>query len=60
MTFDIFTGLGGSPHLIDVGGVPYLMPIVKKDKVSNSNFNTESEIKCLNFIISCAVVMIDL
>ena len=44
MTFHIFAGLGGSPRLIDVGGVPYLMPIVKKDKVSNSNFNTESEI----------------
>ncbi len=26
-------GLGGSPRLADVGGVPYLMPLVQRDKV---------------------------
>jgi hypothetical protein len=25
-------GLGGSPRIVDIGGVPYLMPLVNKDK----------------------------
>ena len=26
------SGLGGSPRLIDIGGVPYLFPLVDKSK----------------------------
>ena len=27
------SGLGGSPRLLDIGGVPYLMPSVQKEKL---------------------------
>ena len=30
----IVTGFGGNPRLADVGGVPYLMPLVQREKVS--------------------------
>ena len=30
----IVTGFGGNPRLADVGGVPYLMPHVQREKVS--------------------------
>ena len=28
-------GFGGSPRILDIGGVPYLMPIPDKSKVNN-------------------------
>ena len=31
--FYLFIGLNGNPVLIDVGGPPYLLPLVQRDKV---------------------------
>lgn len=28
-------GLGGSPRLVDIGGVPYLIPVVDRSKLYN-------------------------
>ena len=28
-----FSGLGGKPRLVDIGGPPYLLPLVQRDKV---------------------------
>lgn len=30
----LLTGICGKPRIADVGGVPYLLPLVQKDKVS--------------------------
>ena len=30
-----FLGLGGSPRLLDIGGVPYLIPLANKTKFYN-------------------------
>ena len=34
-TFFNVVGFGGSPRIVDIGGVPYLMPIVDKSKVKH-------------------------
>ena len=28
-----FTGLGGSPQVVEIGGAPFLLPLVQRDKV---------------------------
>ena len=34
-TFFNAIGFGGSPRIVDIGGVPYLMPIADKSKVKH-------------------------
>lgn len=34
LTGCIFPGICGKPRIADVGGVPYLIPLVQKEKVS--------------------------
>ena len=33
MTRDISLGLGGKQRILDIGGVPYLIPLAQKDKL---------------------------
>lgn len=30
---DCISGLGGNPQLLDIGGVPYLLPFVNREKL---------------------------
>ena len=32
-TSSLYTGLGGKPRLLDIGGVPYLVPLAQKNKL---------------------------
>lgn len=36
--FHDIAGLGGKPRLIEVGGVPYLLPLVKREKLYDMRY----------------------
>lgn len=46
------TGLGGSPRLLDVGGPPYLLPLVQREKLYDMlHFQDLAEMPGKAFII---------
>ena len=49
------SGLGGSPRLLDVGGVPYMMPSAKREKMYEMrDYSKLAEIPKDMFIIGAA------